>query len=115
MSELTLGQKQRLFARALARLLDQAHKLGFEVTLGEAWRSTATARVMAEQGRGIANSLHVDRLAIDLNLFRDGVYLTDGAAHRELGEWWEGQHELFRWGGRFRDGNHYSIEHNGRR
>lgn len=25
----------------------------------------------------------------------------------------EMQHELCRWGGRFKDGNHYSLEHNG--
>jgi hypothetical protein len=27
-----------------------------------------------------------------------------------LGEFWEGLHPLCRWGGRFNDGNHYSIE-----
>lgn len=114
MPDLTLGQKQRLFARLLAKLLDHAHELGFEVTMGEVWRSTATARVMHDQGRGIANSLHTERLAVDINLFRDGQYVTDGDAHQALGEWWEKQHELCRWGGRFRDGNHYSITHGGR-
>jgi len=112
---MTVGEKQRLFAQLLARLLDKAHELGFGVTLGEAWRSTTTARAMQEQGRGIANSLHIERLAIDLNLFKGGEYLSRTEDHQALGEWWEAQHALCRWGGRFRDGNHYSLEHNGRK
>jgi len=39
--------------------------------------------------------------------------LGDTEAHRELGEWWEKQHPQARWGGRFKDGNHYSFEHEG--
>ena len=53
------------------------------------------------------------RLAIDLNLFRDGAFLQSSEDHRALGEWWEKQHPLARWGGRFMDGNHYSLEHGG--
>lgn len=113
--DLSLGQKQRLFSFLLPRLLDKAHELGFEISLGEAWRNTATARLMAEQRRGIANSLHIERLAIDLNLFRGGEYVTDGDCHAPLGEFWESLHRLCRWGGRFGDGNHYSITHNGRK
>jgi hypothetical protein len=52
-------------------------------------------------------------LAIDLNLFKDGNFLSATEDHKELGEWWEEQHELCRWGGRFSnaDGNHYSLVH----
>ena len=53
------------------------------------------------------------RLAIDLNLFLNGVFMEGTAAHKELGEWWEQQHPLARWGGRFNDGNHYSFEYEG--
>ena len=51
------------------------------------------------------------RLAIDLNLFKDGEYLADTDSHRRLGEWWEvnyAEHDAA-WGGRFADGNHYSF------
>lgn len=112
---MTLGQKQRLFARMAALLILKAYELGYEITLGEAWRTPEQAKANAAAGRGISNSLHMDRLAIDLNLFKDGVYLTKTDAHRELGEWWEQQHPLARWGGRFNDGNHYSLEHGGRK
>jgi hypothetical protein len=111
---MTLRQKQSLFARLVARLIDQATALGYEVTFGEAYRSPEEAARLAKLGKGIANSLHTQRLAIDLNLFRDGVYLTSTKSHEPLGEWWEEQHELCRWGGRFRDGNHYSLAHGGR-
>ncbi len=88
--------------------------MGYEVTYGEAYRPPEQAALMAAQGKGIANSLHTQRLAIDLNLFRDGVYLSSSEAHRPLGEWWEKQHDLCRWGGRFKDGCHYSLAHGGR-
>lgn len=113
---MTLREKQSLFAELAARLIQHARWLGFEVTLGEAWRSPAEAERLAEIGLGIRNSLHCARLAIDLNLFKAGNYLTSNEAHRPLGEWWEQQHPLCRWGGRFGkpDGNHYSVEHGGR-
>lgn len=99
----------------VASLIQKAGELGFEVTLGEAWRSPEEAKRNAAAGKGIARSLHCDRLAIDLNLFREGVYLPDTASHRPLGEWWESIGGS--WGGRFQrgDGNHYSLEHEGRR
>jgi hypothetical protein len=112
----TLRQKQSLFARHAALLILEAYELGFEVTLGEAWRSPEEARRLAGTGAGIAQSVHTQRLAVDLNLFKGGVYLTGTEDHRPLGEWWERQHDLARWGGRFRraDGNHYSFTHGGR-
>lgn len=131
---LTLGQKQEFFAEMLPRLIDKAHALGFAVRVGEVERSRAAAEWNATHCRvckksradhtpdsghefaaiGIRNSLHCDRLAIDLLLFRDGRYLTDTESYREIGEWWERQDHLCRWGGRFDDGGHFSVTHSGR-
>ena len=63
-----------------------------------------------------ANSVHKQRLAIDLNLFKGGVYQTSTEAHKPLGEYWKSLHPLCRWGGDFStpDGNHYSMAHEGR-
>lgn len=111
---MTLGQKQRLFARLIPRLIDKAHELGFEVTLGDAFRdSRVFGKLGAKQGYGNAFSCHKIRLAIDLNLFKDGEFLQKSDDHKPLGEWWEQQHELACWGGRFNDGNHYSLTHEG--
>jgi hypothetical protein len=110
----TLRQKQSLFARLSAELILKAYALGYEVTYGETYRSPEEAKRLAKVGKGIENSLHTLRLAIDLNLFKDGVWLTKSEDFGPLGEWWEGMHDLCRWGGRFNDGNHFSLTHGGR-
>jgi len=109
-----LLERQMIFTGLLVELLDHALELGFGVTLGETYRPDETVELYALQGRGSRASLHPLRLAIDLHLFRDGVYLTRTEDHRELGEWWEERNALCRWGGRFGDGNHYSLQWEGR-
>lgn len=109
----TLRQKQSRFAMMVPLLINKAFELGFEVTLGEAYRSEWEAARLAKEGLGIKRSLHCDRLAIDLNLFKNGVLLTKTEDHRPLGEWWERIGGT--WGGRFKDGNHYSLAHDGRK
>ena len=116
MTDLTLGQKQRLFTSLVGELIEFAYARGYELTFGEALRTPEQAKLNAEKGTGISTSLHISRLAIDLNLFRDGKFLTTSDDHRELGVYWKTLHPLCRWGGDFRpkpDGNHYSITHGG--
>lgn len=111
----TLRETQSLFAYHVAHLILEAYRQGYELTGGEWWRSLEEVARHAAAGTGSATSLHPDRLALDLNLFRNGVYLVDAEDHRPLGEWWEKQHPLARWGGRFGDGNHYSFTFGGRK
>ena len=111
---MTLGEKQRLFGTMLPRLLDYILSCGYQYTLGDAYRDPKVFGHVGERlGYGYARSNHKRRLAIDLNLFKDGVYLDKTKDHQPIGEWWEAQHALCRWGGRFNDGNHYSMEHEG--
>jgi len=109
-----LGKKQELFMRLLPRLLDKAHSLGFEIRGGDLFRDP---RVHGEFGAKASyssgRSCHKLKLAIDLNLMLEGKLITTSEGHKELGEWWEAQHELCCWGGRFKDGNHYSLSHEG--
>ena len=108
----TLGQKQRRFGRMVAALLNKALEMGYEYTFGDAFRDTRLHGDFGQKrGYGAAKSLHKLKLAIDLNLFKDGKYLSSTEAHRPLGEWWESIGGT--WGGRFNDGNHYSLEHGG--
>jgi len=102
---MTLRQKQSKFVRMVADLIIWAYDNGYEMTFGDAYVSTRTGH---RQG-----SLHYDRLAIDLNLFKDGEWLQDTEEHQPLGEYWESIGGT--WGGRFNDGNHYSLEHGGRK
>ena len=100
---MSLREKQSKFVRMVAMLILYATDLGFDLTFGDAW---------AESGH-CDNSLHYDRLAIDLNLFKDGEYLINTEDHRQLGDFWE--HLGGHWGGHSDDGNHYSLEHEGRK
>jgi hypothetical protein len=109
---MTLREKQSLFAIMMAKLIVYAYTQGYEVTFGDAYRDPRLHGVMGvRKSYSHPRSTHKLRLALDLNLFRDGAYLDDTEDHRPLGEWWEKQHELCRWGGRFGDGNHYSFAH----
>lgn len=109
---LPLRAKQERFALMIAHLIVWAFERGYTVTLGDAYRDP---RVFGEQGQrkgyGRLYSAHKHRLAVDLNLFRGGHYLSDTESHAELGAQWESMGGS--WGGRFEDGNHYSIEHGG--
>ena len=105
---MTLREKQNLFMQLLPQLLNKIHETHL-TSGGDLWSKP-------EYKAHKKNSCHYLRLAIDINLFtREGAYLTDNESHRPFGEFWESLHPLCRWGGRFEDGNHYSIEHEGRK
>lgn len=107
-----LLQLQWKFTRMLPKLFAQAHALGYEATLGDGFRdSRLHGDFGVKRGYGAAKSQHKRRLAIDLLLFKDGKYLTDTKDYAPLGLWWEQQGGA--WGGRFEDGNHFSLEYQG--
>jgi hypothetical protein len=114
---MSLRDLQSEFVVAVAKLILFGDGQGYEWTFGEAWRTPEQAALNAARGTGIRASLHVDRLAIDLNLFRDNQFLSDSAAHAPLAKYWKTLHPLARWGGdwkKLKDGNHYSFEYQGR-
>lgn len=112
----TLREKQSRFVKLVGLLIEWAYQNGFELTFGEAHRTTEQARWNYEKGKGILNSLHIDRLAIDLMAFRNGKFLTDPNDYKPLGEYWESLAPDCAWGGRFKrlDAVHFSIRHGGR-
>jgi D-alanyl-D-alanine carboxypeptidase len=103
-----LRNQQVKFAKMLPLLIAHAFAIGYDVTLGDAYRdSRLHGDLGVKKGYGAANSFHKKRLAIDLNLFRNGVLLESTDDHKPLGEYWESIGGT--WGGRFKDGNHYSL------
>ena len=96
---MTLREQQSKFSLLVAHLILNAYNEGFEVTLGDAW---------AREGH-IKDSLHYSRLAIDINLFKNGRYLKRTEDHEVLGTYWESLDPDCKWGGRFGDGNHYEM------
>lgn len=116
---MTLREQRCLFSYLLAKLILYANSLpGHEVAIHEVVRSKEQAQANAASGKGISNSLHLDGLAADLNLYINGVWQSDGVKHEPLGRYWKTLHPLCRWGGDFKpkaDGNHYSMEWQGRK
>lgn len=141
---LTLGMKQKLFTELVGKLIAYVYSQGYQLSQGEATRSDEQAMINALgfEGRtalcqylekdprfhglalaidnngkanGILMSNHRLSLAQDFNLFKDGKYLDKTEDWLFFGEWWEKLHPLCRWGGRFKDGNHFSLEHEGRK
>jgi hypothetical protein len=97
-----LNPQQFRFTQMVSLLIQYAYFLGYTISLGDAWSKPV-------YGAHSRDSKHYDRLAQDINLFKDGEYLTGTAAHESLGEFWKllgGS-----WGGDFKhkDGNHYSL------
>ena len=84
-------------------LISYAYMRGYELSYGDAWAKKGGGRLHSD------TSFHYDRLAVDFNLFKDGIYLIETSDHKFLGEFWESIGGT--WGGRFKnkDGNHYSL------
>lgn len=108
----TLFEHQIHFASMVSSLIIFARGYGYDVTFGDAYRDPRVFGAIGERkGYGESRSAHKQRLAIDLNLFKDGKFLQATEDHRPLGEFWESLGGT--WGGRFNDGNHYSLKFNG--
>jgi hypothetical protein len=107
-----LSELQQIFAVNTAKLILYINGQGHSCTYGEAFRTTEQAEWNASRGIGIKDSLHCKRMAIDLNLFKDGVYCADTESWRQFGEYWESLNTLNRWGGKFSkpDGNHVEMQ-----
>lgn len=114
-TEDSMSALQEEFAQSAAKLIQKAAELGYGVTLGEAWRTQEQASLDAAKGIGIAHSLHEERLAIDLNLFKDGIFLTAPDAYIQLGDFWKTLGPAYRYGGDFtsKDYDHFSISPDG--
>ncbi len=112
--------KQFKFLLTMCDFIQKVEKMGYKMTMGEGYRPPELAKLYASEGRGIANSLHTKRLAVDLDAFSGDVYL-DGSSDShipiltKIGELWESLNPLCAWGARFsrKDYNHYSFMNEG--
>lgn len=113
---MTLRQARCAYSLALAHLIIYANEHGYEVAIDEVTDRVTDKDPTTDHRPG---SLHEVGLAADLNLYLDGRYLSETAEHLPLGEEWERygrKHNLpLAWGGRFNDGNHYSMAWKGKK
>ena len=123
-----ISEAQRIFALNIARLIIWAYENGYELTFGEADRSNDQQLlhfegytlmkigdkihlVKAKQRSKTMKSGHLDRLAVDLNLFVNGQYKTEKEAYKPLAEYWKSLHPKntagYDWGW---DANHFEMK-----
>lgn len=104
MSELL--ERQERFTYLIAKLIFWAYGHGFEMSFADAYRNPAFAGILKYYKEW---SKHCSRLAIDLNVFKNDVWLKKTEELKPLGEYWESLDPLCSWGGRWQDGNHFSF------
>ncbi len=113
-----LSERQQIFTLNVAWLIIEAYMRGFDITLGESYRTQSQVllyffgRTVERTSKGIElkkskklsktlRSLHADRLAIDLNFFKNGNLTYRWEDIKPLGEYWESLHPDNVWGGDF--------------
>lgn len=116
-----LSEKQGIFLLNVAKLIQWVNEQDQWVTGGELHRPDELQKIYVESGKSkTLDGQHPKRLAIDLNLFIEGVYRSDTEAYKPLGQFWVSLHPDNRWGGdwnkdgatedeRFSDGNHFEM------
>ena len=111
-----LHTAQALHVKLTGQLIEYIYAQGYELTWGEAYRTPQQAQWDAANHTGIVDSVHCDRLAVDLQLFKNGVYLTNATDYAFAGEFWKSLDPSCRWGGDFTtvDADHFSITWQGR-
>ncbi len=108
---MSLGDTQREFSRDIVYLKIHMLAMGYEFTEGDAYRDPRVHGVWGKKtSYSHAESLHKLRLAVDINLFLNGRYLTETKDHKQFGTYWESLNSKNKWGGNYPnpDGNHYA-------
>jgi hypothetical protein len=108
MSELVRAQQR--FTWMYGQLINETYRQGYAITQGEIWRTPEQAALNASKGLGIKNSLHCDRLAADLNIWKNGALITPP---QSVVAYWETLGGA--WGGHFGDPSHFSLGYHGRK
>lgn len=96
---MTLGEKQEVFLRNAAKLILWAFDRGYRIRGGELLRTKEQQEIYIKTGRSkTMNSRHLDKLAIDLNLIKDGKLSNDSKDYQPLGEYWMSLNPANVWG-----------------
>ncbi len=95
-----LSLRQCAFTHALALLIIEIGRQGYQVKVQELNRLVETQKEYIAKGVSkTMNSRHLDNLAADLILFKNGILVDNQESYRPFGEYWESLGG--RWGGRF--------------
>ena len=90
---MTLREKQSIFLKNIAKLILWSFENGYELTGQELFRTQEQQDIYFKTGKSkVKYSKHQDKLAIDLNLFINGKYVTDKESFKPLAEYWRSLH-----------------------
>ena len=114
--EMRLSEKQMKFSIMVSKLITFATEQNIGITLGHAWRDVETQQRLYDKGLSrTMNSKHLDKLAIDLNVFVNKrghlVWSANTEDYEVLGDYWENKLGG-RWGGNFNnfvDAGHFEY------
>ena len=109
---MTLHDQQAHFSQMFAQLVLHAFASGYEAVINEVARTPEQQQLYVQQGKSkTLKSLHLQRLAGDLLLFKDGTYLTRKDDYAALGAYWKQlDPEHNGWGGDWGwDANHFEC------
>lgn len=99
---MSLNKQQALFLLDACKLIQWATEQGWVVTGGELLRPVEMQEIYVKTGRSkTMNSMHLKKLAIDLNFFKNGVYICTVDELAPIGKYWESISPSNRWGGNF--------------
>ena len=106
-----LSEKQQHFTRMVGILIGYAHSMNIGLTFGEAWRTKEQQEIYLKSGKSkTVDSKHLERLAVDFNVFIKGEYRTDRASYEALGNHWKSLDSSNKWGGDWGwDANHFEY------
>lgn len=108
---MNLRTEQAFFLLDFIKLIEFAISKGFSVTAGELLRPVEMQEIYVKTGRSkTMNSLHLKKLAGDLNFFLNGKYVCEKEALQEVGDFWESLSPKNSWGGNwssFKDVPHF--------
>lgn len=107
----TLSELQRDFLPCLADLIRHIYESGYTATMGEGYVGDTDPK--RERGPHRKDGGHYKRIACDLNVFHQGVWLKKGnePIWSQLGRFWMARHPEARWTPN--DPNHFGLRHGG--
>lgn len=87
---MSMVDEQAAFLLDVAKTIQYATSIGLKVTAGEMYRTPEQQAIYIKTGRSkTMKSKHLDRLAVDLNYFKDGKLTYSGKEVEDVGRFWE--------------------------
>ena len=108
---MTTSQKQRKFSLLLSKLITWTYANGYEIVLGEVFRTKDQQKLYVAAGKSkTVSSMHLRCLAADINLFKNDKYLMDTLDYKPIGDYWKSLDPDCVWGGDWGwDGGHFQF------